>query len=124
MGNNRIQIDGVWYVKEDTLKKPIIEINPTHFEGYVVENDDFCFEATRIFKDDNTFYDGIDIERTDKRFENRGDWRLDNWDNDIWLKGILQNDPDSWELLNDMGKDENMVFLQAFLQFLTDKGWL
>ena len=67
MENNRIEINGVWYVKEDTIKKPIIELEPTKFEGYVVENRDYCFEATRIFRDDGTPYNDIDIEVTTKK---------------------------------------------------------
>lgn len=125
MENNRIQIDGVWYVKENTIKKPKIELYPTHFEGCVVENNDFCFEATRIFKDDGTPYeDSVSIERTDKRFENRKDWIVEHWDSTSWMRGILNNNADSWKELPDMGKNENTEFLQAFLQFLTDKGWL
>ena len=121
----RIEDNGVWYVKETTIKKPTIELDPTHFEGYVVENDDFCFEATRIFKDDGVPYDDcVDIECTDKRFENHKDWKVEHWDSTSWMRGILNNDANSWKELPDMGKNENTEFLQALLQFLTDKGWL
>ena len=120
---DRIEINGVWYVKEAT--KEHIELDPTHFEGYVIENSDFCFEATRIFKDDGTPYDDcVTIECTDKRFENREDWKVEHWDNNHWMRGILNNSPDAWKELPDMGGKANMNFLLAFLQYLTDKGWL
>ena len=45
MNKDRIKIEGVWYVKEDTSVKESIEVDPTHFEGCVVENDDFCFQV-------------------------------------------------------------------------------
>lgn len=122
---DRIEINGVWYVKETTTEKEYIELDPTHFEGYVVENDNFCFEATRIFKDDGTPYDNCcDIECTDKRFENRKDWKTEHWDNNEWLRGVSKNNPKSInELPASMG-NKNILFLQSFLQYLTDKGWL
>ena len=122
MENNRIQINGVWYVKEDTIKKPIIELEPTKFEGYVVENRDYCFEATRIFRDDDTSYESINIEVTTKKGK-RKDWTTDHWDNNTWMIGILENDEDAWGGLPEMSQD-NILFLQAFLQFLKDKKWL
>ncbi len=122
MENNRIQIDGVWYVKENIIKKPTIELEITKFEGYVVENRDYCFEATRIFKDDGTPYEGVDIEVTTKKGK-RKDWTTDHWDNNAWMIGILENDKDAWKELPKMSQD-NILFLQTFLQFLKDKNWL
>lgn len=122
MENNRIQINGVWYVKEDTIKKPTIELEPTKFEGYVVENRDYCFEATRIFRDDGTPYESINIEVTTKKGK-RKNWTTDHWDNNVWMIGILKNDEDAWKELPKMSQD-NILFLQAFLQFLKDKKWL
>lgn len=119
---NRIKINDVWYVKEDTIKKSIIELDPTRFEGYIVENDDFCFEATRVFNDDGAPYDGVDIEVTTKKGK-RKDWTVDHWDNNTWMKGILEYNEDAFKALPEMSED-NILFLQAFLRFLTDKGWL
>ena len=121
---DRVNIDGTWYVREDTIQKENIILDPTHYEGYSVENSDFCFEATVIFKDDGTPYDGLTIECTDKRFKDRSDWKVEHWDNDTWLRGILNNNTDSWKDLPDMGKQENTTLLLAFLQFLKDKEWL
>jgi hypothetical protein len=121
---DRIEINGVWYVKEDTIQKESIILDPTHFEGYSVENDDFSFEATIIFKDDDTPYEGVTVECTDKRFPDRSNWKVEYWDNDNWLRGILNNDIDSWKDLPDMGKQENTTLLLAFLQYLKNKEWL
>jgi len=121
---DRIEINGVWYVKEETATKKHIELVPTHFEVFVVENDEFCFEATRIFRDDGTPYENcVSIECTDKRSSDRKDWETEHWDNNEWLRGVLKNNPDSWKELPDMGS-KNILFLQTFLQYLTDKGWL
>jgi hypothetical protein len=122
---DRIEINGVWYVKEATAEKEYIELCPTHFEGCVVENKDFCFEATRIFKDDGTPYDNcIDIECIDKRSSDRKDWKIENWDNNEWLRGVLKNNPESMSELPAYMGNGNVLFLQEFLQYLTDKDWL
>jgi hypothetical protein len=125
MSKDRIQIDGVWYVKEvkeDVIEQEPIKLEPTHFEGYAVENDDFSFESIRLFNDEEILYSGIDIKCIDKR-GGKGNWEEEIWDNNKWMLGVLENNPDSRKELPDMGGD-NIQFLQAFLQYLKDKGWL
>jgi hypothetical protein len=51
---DRIEMNGVWYVKETPTQK--IEWDPTCFSGRVYESDLYCFEATQILKDDGTPY--------------------------------------------------------------------
>jgi hypothetical protein len=119
MKQDRIQIDGVWYVRETVALAPI-KLNPTEFEGIIVEDNNFCFEATRILRDYGGYYDDINIKFTDKRIK---PWKEENWDNNIWMKGVLNNEPVSFEELPDMGSD-GIRFLKAFLQYLTDKKWL
>ena len=120
MEKTRIQIDGIWYVREDQIEKNSIELDPVKFEGIVVEDEKFCFEATRILRDSGGYYDDIHIKFTDKRVK---PWKEDHWDGNIWMKGVLNNEPVSFEELPDMGSD-GIRFLQAFLQYLTDKKWL
>jgi hypothetical protein len=69
MENYRIQINGVWYVREDQAQENPIELEPFKFEGVVVENKQFCFEATRTLRDSNDPYDDINIKFTDKRIK-------------------------------------------------------
>lgn len=121
---DRIEINGIWYIKEDNVAKNHTEIKPVHSEQYVVENGDFCFEASRIFKEDGSFYDDCAIECTDKRFENRKDWKIDYWDNNDWMRNVLNNYPISLKELSDLESKENMDLFLAFLQFLKDKNWL
>ena len=88
---NRIQINGTWYVKEDTTN-----IQPetskfdaalaTHFEGYVYETTDYCWEATRIYKD-KEFHNGVSIKFANKKTE-----EVEYWDNERWMKEVLHND--------------------------------
>ena len=126
---DRIQINGVWYKREDpkieTPEYEINDLNVTKHLSYSFESTDFCFEAIRLYKDEGeTFFNSIDIEFTDKRFI---PWKTEYWDNPNWFKGILDNDP---EALNDEeGTIESLGpnglgQLQGFLAYLRDKKWL
>jgi len=125
MKKDRVQIDGVWYVREDQAQLDAVleDFDPTGFEGYVVENDEVCFEATRIKRDDDSFYDGcVDIKFTHKVGERRN-WVEDSWDNATWMLGVLNSNPESLKEISDLGT-HNILFLKTLLQFLKDKEWL
>jgi hypothetical protein len=117
---DRIEINGIWYVKEKPDSFSPIELDPTKFEGIVVEDDKFCFEATRILRDSGDPYDDINIKFTDKTIK---PFKEDYWDGKSWMKGILNNNPDSLKELPNIGSD-GIRFFQAFLQHLTDEEWL
>ena len=120
MSAERININGIWYVKEQddlTNTEDSIKIDPTDYYGSVVENDDYCFEATKLVD----YNIGIDIKFTDKRSK---PWREDNWDNMEWLKGVLNGNQDSLKQLHELNP-EGKVFFIKFLQYLRDeKEWL
>ena len=120
MNKDRIQIDGVWYVREDNIEDEPIKLEVVETQGYLVENTNFSYEATRIGNDEGGFYEGVDIQVTDKRSK---PWKEDNWDNNNWMRGVLEYDPVSWKELPDLGS-EDIKFLMAFLQHLKDKEWI
>ena len=117
---NRIQINGIWYVPENS--QDVVEIEPDREECYTVENSDFYFKAIRIFdQEENSFFDDIDIHFIDKR-PNKPKQK-DTWDNNDWMIGVLKGDEASMEDLPDIGRS-GLATLKAFLQFLVDKDWL
>lgn len=120
MIKDRIQIDGVWYVREDNIEDEPINLDVVETQGCLVENEDFCYDATRIANDKGGFYEGVDIKVTDKREK---PWKEDHWDNNNWMRGVLEYNPESWKELPDLD-GKNIKFLQAFLQYLKDKEWL
>ena len=120
MNKDRIQIDGVWYVREDNIEDEPIKLEVVETQGYLVENTNFSYDATRIANDEGGFYEGVDIQVTDKRSK---PWKEDNWDNSNWMRGVLEYDPVSWKELPDLGS-EDIKFLMAFLQHLKDKEWI
>lgn len=118
---DRIQVNGVWYVREQ--EEPEVEIDVIRTEGRTTESDKYCFEATRIERKDvpGTYYDGIDIKFTDKREK---PWKDDYWDNDAWLRGVLENNPESIGHLKDSVCLQGEAEFKAFLKVLKEDGWL
>ena len=117
---DRIQIKGVWYVKEDQQQEDPIKLDIVNYHGCVVENDEFCIEATKTLKDDGGYYGWLDIKFTDKRSK---PWKEEDWDHIGWMNGVLNNNPESLKELPDIGP-KGVKYLQAFLKHLKDKEWL
>ena len=127
---NRIQINGVWYVREDITPESKIEVESisdklTFSEQCTYENEKYCWTAMRLSKDNNVnFYSGIDIEFTHKTGD-RDKWYTDTWDNPKFFIGILENDPESLdEVKQYLLTPQDIKLFQLFLQELVDIGWL
>ena len=87
MSKDRIQIDGVWYVREgQPQSKPLEPHQLTNTLNCIYETSNYCFEAIMIFRDDcETLYPDVSIEFTDKRNADYDDWKKDSSDNPIWM---------------------------------------
>jgi hypothetical protein len=119
----RIQINGIWYVREDLnyVQEKEREVELTFSQACTYETDDYCWEAIRLYKDKETFYPDIDIKFTDKRIK---PWREEYWDNNAWMKGVLEEDPESiFEAKNNMN-DEGIADFREFLKKLVELEWL
>jgi len=129
---NRIEINGVWYVREDATPETIYhleaeEMNLIFSEECSYETDKYCFVASRMRRDGgDEFYPDIDIEFTDKRSGDRDTWKEEYWDNNNWFKGILEGKAESTVSLDEetdicpQGKRQ----LKGFLNRLVEEGWL
>ena len=118
---DRIQINGVWYVREDQAYQESIQLDPTNYHGCVVENDEFAIKATKLYDGaGDRYYDALDIKFTDKINK---PWKEEEWDNNVWFGGVLNNDPESIESISYIGPN-GVQFLQAFLKHLKKKEWL
>ncbi len=125
---NRIEINGVWYVREDANIDHIEpeEMDLTFSEECCYEDNKYCFVASRIRKNEDEFYPDISITFTDKRSGNRDTWKEEHWDNNKWFIGILENDPLTIASL----KEENDICaqgkkqLKSFLKRLVEEEWL
>jgi hypothetical protein len=117
---DRIEINGIWYVREDQQQDELIVLDPANYHGCVVEDSEFAIEATKTLRNDGGYYDCLDIKFTDKRSK---PWKEETWDHPAWMRGVLNNNPESLNELPDIGP-KGIKFLQAFLKHLKDKEWL
>lgn len=118
---DRIQINGVWYVRETDTEEEIRVDNLTQTLNIIYENGDYVWEATRIYNDDGeSFYDGFDIEFTDKTTK---PWKTEQWDNMTWFKGILDNNHSSMEDAKEDMNDKGIKDFRLFLNELKNRGW-
>ena len=129
---NRIEINGVWYVREDAITDSldhleVEEMDLIFTEECHYETDKYCFVASRIRIDGgDEFYPDIAIEFTDKRSPNRDTWKEEYWDNNNWFKGILEGKAESIVSL-DVETDicpQGKKQLIGFLNRLVEVGWL
>lgn len=118
---DRIQIDGVWYVRETQPEPDFLDIKLNTSLSAHYENEDYSWKAIRIYRDDNeTFYDDFDVEFTNKNIQ---PWKEDYWDNMPWIKGVYENNPDS---INQAFEDMNhngLFHFRSFLHRLKIEGW-
>jgi hypothetical protein len=123
---DRIQINGVWYIKEepDAIPEPQKELDLAYAEMCSYELQDYCFEATRMFKDydqDEFYSDTIDIKFTDKRTK---PWKIHNWDGVDWLRGVFDNDKRAINEALEIMDEDGVKELKAFIGELIEKGWI
>ena len=119
---NRIQINGEWYVKESTITDKKVEIEDsdiTRFEGAVYENENYCWEATKIYRNDGTLYEGVTIKFTVKITG-----KIEYWDNDDWMVRVHENEAAAMETARESMNDEGVAHFQAFLGKLVEMFWL
>lgn len=123
---DRIEINGVWYVRESSVQ--IEDLDPTNFEGCVVENNDFCIEATRLIKKQYAQYESdIDLKVTDKR-GGKGKCVEHRWDNNAWMVSVMQNSQPAVDSLKEGLINlelKHIQYFQAFFKYLSEvKLWL
>lgn len=126
---DRIQIEGIWYVKEtQPVEIKFLYENIVNSLLCSYEPNNWAFEASVILKDDavsiKDIYSDPWIEITDKRPANREDWVIDSSDNPNWFRGVLNGSEESMEDANKMFDSEGLAEFRAFIRHLISKGWL
>lgn len=132
MNSNRIQINGVWYVKEDDIQ----DLTPQRDEETSVTNSmqctyevtDWCFEASILLQDDAIDLSDTNgdlwIKVTDKRHVDYKKWIEHDVDSSEWMLDVLEGDYDSMRLAYEIFNDDGIYHFRAFLRVLIQKGWL
>ena len=129
---DRIEINGIWYVREDKQHTPVIdEIDDEDVVDTLSctwETDEFCFDATVILRDNaeelSDFYGSPFLKITDKRPSDRKDWIEHEVDNSNWFLGVLEGNPDSMKEAKEIFNDNGIQEFQIFISYLIQKGWL
>ena len=129
---DRIQVDGVWYVRESSTL-PMVKIDEmlvTNTLGCIWESDDWSFIATAILRDEainltDIYQHAIDIVITDKRPENRDEWiEHDSCDSTNWFIGVYEGNPESMPEAEEMLDEQGIAEFRGFIGHLIDKGWV
>jgi hypothetical protein len=119
---NRIQINGVWYVREDISKEEQEDIEVTYSMSCHYETKDYFWEATRLLKEDGiSYYPDIDIKFTDKRNK---PWKEDHWDGNAWMVAVMNNDPDAMKEARESMCEQGIKEFKLFLNKLEENFWL
>ena len=129
---DRIEINGIWYVREDKQHKSVIdELNDedvTDSLDCVWETDEFCFVATVLLRDNaedlTDFYGTVFLKITDKRPSDRKDWIEHEADSTKWLLGVLEGDADAMKDAYEIFDENGIKQFRAFISYLIEKGWL
>ena len=122
MNKTRIQVDGVWYVREDSIKPSDFEFNIkdiTFYQGCVYENETSCFDVSKL----DNYPDTLSIKYTDKRPSDREDWTEHDWDNVSWIKGLIEENPESIQEIDDLEESDIKVLIRI-LQHLKQIDWI
>jgi len=119
---DRIEINGVWYIREDLSNNRKENIEVTYSMSCHYEDDDYFWEATRLLKEDGiTYYPDIDIKFTDKRTK---PWKEDHWDSNPWMISVMNNDPEALKDARECMCPSGVKTFQLFLNKLKEEGWL
>jgi hypothetical protein len=130
---DRIQINGVWYVKEEELDT-VEYVEPTiskldsgvKYDGMVFESDLYAFDCTRIYDDDGCLYkDGnVSIKFTDKSVVHDIEKFQEHWDNEAWMQGVIEDDVEAIEEAMESLCSQGMAELKEVLTTLRAEAWI
>ena len=125
---DRIEVNGVWYIKENTIVQPTIsELEPgIKYDGMIFESDLYSFDCTRIYDEDGNLYkDGnVCIKFTDKSIIHDIDKSQEHWDNVDWMCGILENEVEAIDEAMESLCSQGLVELKEVLTTLRIAAWV
>jgi len=118
---DRIQINGTWYVKEE--EQPQTEPQDLIYtQQCLLELDDCMFEASRMYSDYNNeifFKDTVDIKYTNKLTK-----ESDYWDNVTWIKGLFKGEKEALDEISNILNKSEIAQLKMFIGTLIENNWL
>ena len=122
---DRIQINGIWYVREDAPKEDYEECEPLDLiecQTLTYEDDELCLEAIKLIHDEVPYALDIDIQYTDKLAPKP--WKEELWDSNSWMKAVLDDEPEAIKSALESMKKSQLRTFKKFLTALRERGWL
>jgi hypothetical protein len=121
---DRIEVNGVWYVREDTLNDVEDQLDITFSDCAELNGDGCYWEATRIYKnmDKTECYPEIHIKYTDSRTKDVEYWENNNWFNELLHKNINVYNK-AYEYAKEVMSENNIKLFIRFLRFLKENEW-
>jgi len=118
---DRIQINGVWYVRE--LEEKEKAITPLYYRGCLYETDDYIWDCVihEEGEGESAVPFDVEIKFIDKHLE---PWKEEHWDHLSWIKGVLENNPDSMSEARLSMNEQGIKDFKKFLKYLVERGWL
>ena len=113
---NRIKINGEWYVREKESELVSGEdFDPVEYEGRVYESDICCFNACRLKSSEASVW----IDFTDKTKPKP--WKEDCIDNDLWMIAVLNGEAEG---VAETFGERALVQFKTVVRDLIEVGWL
>ena len=125
---DRIEVNGVWYVKEELseVNEPTIskldEAIP--FSGIVFESDLYCFEVTKLEGYENYHDKDCTIKFTDKSVIHDIAEYQEHWDNVSWMNAFLVDEPEAIKEAMESLCHQGLVELKEVVTELAKVGWI
>ena len=125
---DRIEVNGVWYIKEESdVESTISQLEPgVRYDGFVFESNLYAFDCTRIYDEDGNLYkDGnVCIKFTDKSVVHDITEYQEHWDNVDWMRALLINEPESIEEAMESLCSQGFAELKEVLTTLRVAAWI
>ncbi len=121
MSKDRIQIDGVWYVKESSVEKTF-EYDLIHSRSITIENDVICYEFSVLEDEGDDGEPVYSMPSCEVKF--KSGIKEEFWDNGDWMIRFYKGgDKDADNEIAHIDQESREMFRQV-LESAIEKGYL
>lgn len=113
---NRIQVNGKWYVLESKIKKETFKFDPIHTRQILIETNNFVIEFSVQEVGSVLKYPMISFHNKKTGFQYL-------WENENWILGIYNKNKESFDEIKDLS-NETKEALILIVDLAYKKGYL
>jgi len=104
------------YVEYLESKKEPLDV--IYYQGALVEDDEYCFDAHVLLKNGNIWEGTMSVEFKDKKKD-----LTEHWDNEMYFRNVVFEDEYVLRQLSKSLNHSGQAMFIDFLEELEDKGW-